>query len=73
MGAAKSNAYTDRDFVFVQDAAGVVQVDQVPKAWVGTDLLPEGFKAATKAAVADQVDPVVTDPPVDPPLDPPKA
>lgn len=35
------------DFTKVKDADGTVQEHPVPKAWVGTDLLPQGWKAAT--------------------------
>lgn len=38
---AKNTLYTENDFVDVYDANGV-KLDSVPKAWVGTDLLPAG-------------------------------
>lgn len=37
--------YTDKDFVDVVDEAGE-PAGSVPKAWVGTDLLPAGVKPA---------------------------
>lgn len=50
--AQNKDAYGEGDFVKVVDTGGNVQPDPVPKAWVGTDLLPEGWKQAPKAAVA---------------------
>ena len=47
----KNNVYSKSDMVHVVDANGQVQPDQVPSAWVGTDLLPAGSKKATKAQV----------------------
>ena len=49
----KNDRYEESDFVKVVDGAGNVQPDAVPKKWVGTDLLPDGFKVAPKAAVKD--------------------
>ena len=49
--APKSKLYKDGDFVKVVDEGGNVQADAVPSAWVGTDLLPDGWKKATKAQV----------------------
>ena len=46
----KSGPYTEDDFTYVVDGDGNMQPDPVPKAWVGTSLLPDGFKAASKAA-----------------------
>ncbi len=48
-----SDLYQEADFVKVVDQAGNVQADSVPKAWVGTDLLPAGWKQATAKAAAD--------------------
>ncbi|HET7398989.1 MAG TPA: hypothetical protein VFJ94_10750 [Intrasporangium sp.] len=50
--AQNQDAYGEGDFVKVVDAGGNVQPNEVPKAWVGTDLLPEGWKQAPKAAVS---------------------
>jgi hypothetical protein len=46
------------EYVRVKNEAGEVQPDPVPKAWVGTALLPQGWKAASKseAAKADDGD-----------------
>lgn len=44
-------AYSEKDFTKVTDAAGNVQPDEVPKPWIGTPLLPEGTKAASKTQV----------------------
>lgn len=41
----KNGMYESKDFVDVVDGQGRTQ-PAVPKAWVGTDLLPEGTKAA---------------------------
>jgi hypothetical protein len=46
--ASNKDQYSEKDFVQVVDAAGNVQPDAVPKSWIGTDLLPEGYKQATK-------------------------
>lgn len=46
------SVYKDKDFVRVTGPDGVVLPDLVPKAWVGTDLLPEGSKEATRAQAA---------------------
>jgi hypothetical protein len=43
-----NDQYSEKDFVQVVDAAGTVQSDAVPKKWIGTDLLPEGYKQATR-------------------------
>ena len=37
-------------WVKVVDADGNVQKDEVPSHWVGTDLLPHGYKKAGRAA-----------------------
>jgi hypothetical protein len=42
----------ESDYVKVQDADGVVQEHPVPKAWVGTDLLP-GWKAVGRSTTSD--------------------
>lgn len=39
--------YTAKDFVKVKDVEGRVQEHPVPKAWIGTSLLPPGWKAAS--------------------------
>lgn len=54
--AKNSDLYSEGDFAKVVDGAGNVQPEEVPKAWVGTDLLPEGWKAATKAQAAKAED-----------------
>lgn len=45
------NAYAEKDMVRVVNAAGQVQPDPVPKAWLDTELVPEGTKQATDAQV----------------------
>lgn len=51
----KGLVISESEYVKVKDAAGVVQEHPVPKAWIGTALLPEGIKAAAKAE-ADKAD-----------------
>lgn len=40
------------EYVRVVDEGGVVQEHPVPKSWVGSELLPSGWKAATRAQIA---------------------
>jgi len=47
------SAYTEKDFVDVVDAEGK-PLGSVPKAWIGTDLLPDGAKKAGKSAKSDK-------------------
>ena len=70
MADIKAGPYAEGDFVVVSDGDGNVQPDAVPRAWVGTPLLPDGFKAASKAAARkaqtegdDPGDPAGTPPP----------
>ena len=51
MADKQSGPYKDSDFVKVVNAAGEVQADPVPKAWLDTYLVPAGTKQATKAQV----------------------
>lgn len=48
MAELKPGLLNPDHMTYVQDAAGVVQPDQVPKHWVGTALLPSGWKVTTK-------------------------
>lgn len=45
--------YKQSDMTKVQNAAGEVLPDEVPKSWIGTDLLAEGTKAAGRKAKAE--------------------
>jgi hypothetical protein len=50
----KNGVYEDKDFVEVVDAHGNALRNRVPKAWIGTDLLPEGTKQARATRQAQQ-------------------
>lgn len=50
---ADLSTYSEKDFVRVVDAAGRLQPDPVPKAWLDTDLVPAGTKQASDAQVRD--------------------
>lgn len=39
---------TEDQMTYVTDADGVVQPHKVPKHWIGTDLLPAGYKVTRK-------------------------
>lgn len=47
----RTQTYTESDMVRVV-VDDQVQPDPVPETWIGTDLLPEGAKKATKAQIA---------------------
>lgn len=61
---------SEKDMTYVQDGEGNVQPDMVPKHWVGTDLLPPGYKAATRTQAKKAAESAPPEPPAEPPLPP---